>query len=130
MGRKSWYYVSVVVGIVECAMQTDRPIHPLEATRLRRVPQLERWADVTHVMRIISAFIFLAALPIAHAGTNAVTITGLQDGKRTAFTPEICDQIATLSVELLQTTTIEAGNSVATEERFKEAEQTSHLHLT
>jgi len=72
---------------------------------------------------------WLSVVAVANASTNAVTITGLQDGKRLDFAPSVRQLIFKQSLELLQTASYEADQSVATEDRFKQGQQNSDLHL-
>lgn len=91
---------------------------------------VESWTKKTRAMKIVFVIIFLAMLPTAQSSTNSVTVIGLQESKRIEFPAQSGDQIATLAIELLQTAGYEADQSVATEGRFKQAQQTAHLHLT
>ena len=80
-------------------------------------------------MRIAFAIMFWGLLPFAQGSSNTVTVVGFQEGKRTEFVSEGRDHIVALSVELLRTASYEADGSVATEDRFKQAEQASNLRL-
>ncbi len=80
-------------------------------------------------MKWLFVIMFAGALPFAQASTNTVVVTAFQEGKRVELVSEARDRIVALSIELLRTASYEADASVASDERFKQAEQASHVRL-
>jgi hypothetical protein len=72
----------------------------------------------------------LAGPILAPAGAGTVTVGGLQDGQPVVLRPEAEARIAALALETLRSASYEAPPAIATERRWTEARQASHLHLS
>ncbi len=72
----------------------------------------------------------LAGPILAQAGAGTVTVGGLQDGQPVVFRPDAEARIASLALGILNSASYEAPPAIATERRWTETRQASHLHLS
>ena len=80
-------------------------------------------------MRYIFAILILVFAGATIAGANSVTVTGRHNGKELTFSPEEREQIVIHSLKLLQTSSYEADESIATEERIMRVRDGSNIHI-
>jgi hypothetical protein len=74
------------------------------------------------------ALIVLPALSVAAEGT--VKVDGVKDGRPLALPAERQEKIAGLALEMLASSSYEAGQPLAPEQSWRRTRQQAHLHVT
>ena len=81
-------------------------------------------------MRALAWFVLmvLPALSIATEGT--IKVDGVKDGRPLALTAERQEKIGGLALEMLASSSYEAGQALAPEQSWRRTRQQAHLHVT